>query len=85
MSEQNIKSIDMDEVWFELRSLAAIVEMISVGMSEECALLQESDSAPNDSWRHICLANKTNALYSPALDNGCGQLHALVDRVGVSR
>lgn len=59
------KPITMDDVWFELRGLRAIMELITVAMSEDCSAIQEHE---RDSAR-IILANRTEHLYLPALDH----------------
>ena len=84
MNEPNIQPIDMGGVWFELRGLVAVLEMISVGLSEDCAQIDDCEEYPKDSWRHICVVNNAKNVYSPALNHVHGQLHDLLARVDVS-
>ena len=79
------KPITMDEVWFELRGLVAILEMIGVGLSDDCAQIDSNEEYPKDSWRHICVANNAKNVYSPALDHVHGQLHGLLARAGEAK
>ena len=61
------KPITMDDVWFELRGLRAITEIVTVAMSEDCDAIQGRKD--EDDLARIVLADRTDHLYLPALDH----------------
>lgn len=65
------KPITMEDVWFELRGLRAITEIVTVAMSEDCDEIQGRKN--EDDLARIVLADRTDQLYLPALDHihGC--------------
>lgn len=79
------KPITMEDVWFELRGLVAVLEMIGVGLCEDCAQIDGGEEYPEDCRRYICVANNAKNVYSPALDHVHGQLHDLLARAGESK
>lgn len=71
------KPITMDDVCFELNGLTAIMELLSVAVDEDCAALNGRE----DHLAHITLANRTNSIYSHALDYLHCKIHGLRGRV----
>ncbi|MBQ3557872.1 MAG: hypothetical protein IJA11_08785 [Oscillospiraceae bacterium] len=69
------KPITMEDVWFELRGLRAITEIVTVAMSEDCDEIQGRKN--EDDLARIVLADRTEHLYLPALDHIHGCICAL--------
>lgn len=71
-----MEKITMDEVQIKLEQIAASLQIVSEGLSEEFTAVQTS-ADENTRFLSLVACRRTSAVYVPALDLICDALAAL--------
>lgn len=71
-----MEKITMDEVQIKLEQIAASLQIVSEGLSEEFTAVQTS-AGENTRFLSLVACRRTSAVYVPALDLICDALAAL--------
>ena len=71
-----MEKITMDEVQIKLEQIAASLQIVSEGLSEEFTAVQTS-AGENEKFLSLSACRRTNTVYAPALDLICDALATL--------